>query len=146
MANARKSEQSKGKKTRVPFGANRSKLQVAPIKGYVLRWFNDVDGRVERAVEGGYEFVKPGEVDGLGEGELHEGNTDLNSRVSKIVSRGTDKVIRAVLMKIKKEWYDEDQNSKEAINKQVDDSLRKGSPGGNVVDNQYVPKGHTQQV
>ena len=146
MANARKSEQSKGKNKRVPFGAHRTRLQVNKIPGYVLRWFNDLDGRVERALEGGYEFVKPSEIDGVGESELHEGNTDINSKVSKVVSRGTDTIIRAVLMKIKKEWYEEDQKVKEGINKQVDDSLRQGAPGGNVVENQYVPKGHKQQI
>ena len=146
MANARKQEKSQGKRRRVPFGGNRQKLQVEPIKGYVLRWFNDVDGRVERALDAGYEFATKEEAEGVGNGELHQENTDLGSRVSKVVSRGTDKVVRAVLMKIKQEWYDEDQQLKENRNRMVDDALRAGQPGGNVVENQYVPKGHRQIV
>ena len=132
---------------RVPFGAHRTKLQVEnKIDGYVMRWFNDVDGRLQRAQDGGYVFVDRSEVPSLGQGELHEDNSDLNSKVSKIVSRGKEKPIRAYLMKIQQEWYDEDQMSKESVNQQVDEALRQGTPGGNVVDNQYVPKGHKQQI
>ena len=131
----------KPRRSRKPFGARRTKLQVEPIKGFVLRWFNDVDGRVERAQEGGYEFVQKGEIENIGEFEIHQDNSDVNSKVSKVVSRG-EPVIRAYLMKIKQAWYDEDQAAKEAVNRQVDESLRQGTPGGNVVDNQYVPEGH----
>jgi hypothetical protein len=147
MPNARKSEKSKGKTERVPFGAHRTKLQVEDgINGQVLRWFNDMDGRIERALDGGYQFVKPGEVPRLGQGQIHEDNSDLNTKVSKIVSRGTDKPIRAYLMKIRKSWYDKDQAAKEAINAEIDEALRNNAPGGNVVDNQYVPKGHVQKI
>jgi hypothetical protein len=129
------------------FGAHRTKLQVEDkIKGYVLRWFNDVDGRVQRAQDGGYEFVDPKEVPRLGQGALHQDNSDVNSKVSKVVSRGKQVPIRAYLMKIKEEWYNEDQKKKEQVNQQIDDALRGGEPGGNVVENQYVPKGHKQQI
>lgn len=134
------------KAKRVPFGAHRTKLQVEGIKGYRLRWFNDIDGRIERAMEGGYVFVERDEVPSLGEGALHQDNSDVNSKVSKIVSKGNKKPVRAYLMKIKDEWYDEDQLAKESVNQRVDDALRQGQPGGNVVENQYVPKGHVQQI
>lgn len=130
---------------RVPFGAHRTKLQVeGGIPGYRLRWFNDLDGRIDRALEGGYVFVERSEVPALGEGALHQDNSDVNSKVSKVVSRGTQKPVRAYLMKIKEEWYEEDQVAKESVNIKVDDALRGGAPGGNVVENQYVPKGHRQ--
>lgn len=146
MANIRKQVQSEDTVERVPFGAQRSKLQVKDkIKGYSLRWFNDIDGRIQRAEEGGYVFVQKNEVPRLGQGALHEDNSDVNSKVSKVVSRG-DPVIRAYLMKIKDSYYAEDQRSKEAVNAEIDKALREGTPGGNVVDNQYVPKGHVQRV
>jgi hypothetical protein len=146
MANQRKKQTSKEKVTRVPFGAHRTKLQVADeIKGYKLRWFNDVDGRLARAEQGGYVYVSPDEVPQLGQGQIHQENTDINSKVSKVVSRG-EPVIRAYLMKIKKSWYDKDQADKEVINEKVDEALRDGTPGGNVVENQYVPKGHVQRI
>lgn len=146
MANQRKKTQSKDKVERVPFGAARSKLQVKDeIKGYHLRWFNDQDGRLQRAQEGGYVFVTKDEVPRLGQGALHEDNTDLNSKVSKVVSRG-EPIIRAYLMKIKQSYYDQDQKAKEEGNRDIDRALREGTPGGNVVGNQYVPKGHVQQI
>lgn len=146
MNNSRKSERVKGKRQRIPFGGHRTKLQVDPIPGYVLRWFNDTEDRVQRALDAGYEFCTPEDAGRIGEGELHEDNTDLNTKVSKIVSRGTENPIRAVLMKIKQEWYDEDQRDKEKRNRMVDDAIRAGRPGGNEVENQYVPKGHTQRI
>ena len=48
--------------------------------------------------------------------------------------------------KIKESFWKQDQKAKEAVNDRVDDALRAGTPGGNVVENQYVPKGHKQRV
>ena len=94
-----------------------------------------------------YEFVLENEVPRkIGQGNLHQDNSDINGRVSRVVSRGKTAPIRAFLMKIRKEWYQEDQLAKEEVNKQVDEALRQGTPGGNVVENQYVPKGHRQQI
>jgi len=139
-------EDGKGRRARVPFGAHRTKLQVEEqIPGYHLHWFNNTDGRIERAERGGYEFVMSDEVPLLGQGALHQANSDLNSKVSKIVSRD-DSQLRAYLMKIKQELYDEDQEAKEEVNKRVDEQLRQGTPGGNVVENQYVPEGHVQKI
>ena len=132
---------------RVPFGAHRTKLQVPAIEGYKLRWINDVDGRPDRAIEGGYEFVMKDEVPkAIGQGNLHQDNSDMNGRVSRVVSKGKTTPIRAYLMKIRQEWYDEDQVAKEGVNRQIDEALRQGTPGGNTVENQYVPKGHRQVV
>lgn len=153
MANVRKSEKGEGKRVRVPFGSLRTKLQLSDEDrkafekaGYVCRWFNDQDGRIARAEAAGWEFVTQDEATSIGQGALHQGNTDLNSKVSKVVSRGKENVVSAILMKIKKQFYKEDQMAKEDINRRVDDALRGGTPGGNVVENQYVPKGHTQKI
>jgi len=99
--------------------------------GYVTRWVNDQDGRVERAQGGGYVFVKPEEARSLGQGVVHQGNTSTDSRVSKVVSKG-DTVITAFLMKIKEEYYKEDQLAKEAVNAKVDEVLAAGDSGGQV--------------
>jgi len=147
MAKEKAKADSKEKRKRVPFGAIRTKLQVdEKMPGYVLRWFNDVDGRIEQAIRGGYVYVSPDEVSSLGQGAIHEQNSDVNAKVSKIVSKGKRDSVRAFLMKIKQEWYDEDQAAKEEKNAEIDRALMKGEPGGNVVENQYVPKGHKQIV
>jgi len=143
MSILRKQERTEGKAVRVPFSGPRLRLQLSDAdrktfeeQGYVPRWFNDQDGRIERAQGGGYTFVKPDEVPSLGSGAIHEGNTDLGPVVSKIVSKG-DPVIRGYLMKIQKEYYDADQAAKEEGNAKVDEALAAGGAGGASVENQY---------
>ena len=146
MVNSRKSKTSKGKVKRIPFSGHRKKLHVEEsFPGFVPYWFNDEDDNLNRAEAGGYVFVTKDEVPSIGQGALHQENTDLNSKVSKVVSRG-EPVIRAYLMKIKKAWYKEDRAQQEEINYRVDEALRQGAPSGNIVENQYVPKGHVQKV
>lgn len=145
MSNARKEERNEGKRARVPFGARRSKLQLSDEEakalsdsGYVTRWVNDRDGRVERALSGGYVFVSPEEATSVGGFQLGEGNTDKGAKVSKIVSKG-DTQIRAYLMKIKREYYEEDQKAKEEVNARVDQTLSGGEAGGASIDRKYGP-------
>lgn len=104
------------RKKRVPLGTLRTKLTVAPIDGYVLRWINDVENRILNADAGGYEFVTYEE---LGDRQIGQNNAtpdsrELGTKVSKTVGvteNGTPLV--AYLMKIRQEWYDEDQASKQ---------------------------------
>lgn len=152
MPNTRKAERKEAKRTRVPFGAKRSKLQLSQAEqedferaGYHAHWFNDEHGRIQEALSAGYEFVQQSEALSLGHGQLHEGNQDLSNRVSKHVNKRPPEK-KAFLMKIPLEFYKQDQEAKEEVNRQVDNSLRQGTPGGNVVENQYVPSGHTQKI
>jgi len=133
-----------GRVARVPMGSHRYKLQLSDAdekrfkkRGMVPRWINDQDGRIARAESGGYTFVESQHAKSLGQGAIHQGNSDEGSKVSKIVSRG-EPIIRAYLMEISKEYYDEDQASKEEVNARVDESLARGGAGG-AVENQYGP-------
>jgi pimeloyl-CoA synthetase len=152
MARMRKQEQDEGRRVRVPFGARRSKLQLSEEEakaieddGYVTRWINDADGRIERALAGGYVYVKRDEATSVGSAVITEGNTDIGDKVSKVVSRG-EPIIRAYLMKIQKEYYDEDQAAKEAVNMRVDEALAGGDVGGADIENKYVPGGKTSAI
>ena len=143
MANVRKQEQEKGKVERVPFGGTRYKLQLsdADNEGFkrrrmVPRWFNDQDGRIQRALSGGYKFVKPEYATSLGSGAIHEGSTDPGSRVSKIVSKG-EPVIRAYLMEISKKFWTEDQATKQKVVDKIDEDIARGQIAGAEVENQY---------
>ena len=145
MVNVRKQEREKGKVERVPFGGTRYKLQLSDAddkefkrRKMVPRWFNDQDGRIQRALGGGYKFVKPEHAMSLGSGAIHEGNTDEGSRVSKVVSKG-EPVIRAYLMEISKKFWTEDQAAKQKVNDKVDEALATGQAGGAKVENQYGP-------
>jgi len=138
MDNSREQERSKDKTERVPFGGPRLKLQLSPQdrkmfkkRGMVPRWVNDDGGRIQSALGGGYNFVKPVHAGSLGQGALHQDGKDAESgaRVSLIVSKG-DPVMRAYLMEIKEEFHKEDQIAKESVNMQVDEALAAGGAGG----------------
>jgi len=142
----RRKERQEAKVERIPFGGLRLKLQLSDAefrkfkeRGMVPHWFNDQDGRVEQAQAAGYTFVRPEHARSLGHNAIHEGNTDVGSKVSKIVTKGKDLVMRAYLMEIKKEFYDEDQAAKQAINDKVDEALALGGKGGADVEHAYRP-------
>lgn len=127
------------KRKRVAFSANRKRLQVdAQFPGYVTRWFNDQDDRLQRAEDAGYEFVNRREISQVGDKDITSGNTDVNSRVSRVVGRSANQQgIRAYFMKIPEAFYKEDQAKKEAVNALVDEAIRAGTAGGAEVKNQY---------
>jgi hypothetical protein len=103
----------------------------------VPRWFNDESGRIGQALGGGYNYVAPEHATSLGQGALHRGSTDPSkARVSVVVSRG-DPIIRAYLMEIKKEYWEQDQAAKEEVNQKVDEALAVGGAGGASIENQY---------
>lgn len=105
---------------RIPFDGPTLKLAAPEIPGYVLYWFLDSPGRIERALQAGYEYVDESEVQvnnrTLGSGVLENGSADMGTRVSVIAggrdvdSRGN--ATKHYLMKIKEEWWREDQEAK----------------------------------
>ena len=140
----RREAREAGKPVRVPLGGRRSKLQMSEEdrKGFVQRnvvprWINDDGGRLQAAQAGGYTYVDPKHVTSLGEGVLAEGNTDLGSKVSKIVTRASsdDSATTAYLMEIKKKFWTADQATKEERNAEVDTALAIGE--GGTTEHQY---------
>jgi len=131
------------RRERTPFSANRTRLEVRFKdkdfhKKFFSRWFNDQDGRVERAEDAGYQFVTPDEVVGVGQREVHSGNTDLGSKVSRVVGRMEGNIpVRAVLMKLPMSLHKQDQALKEERNKLVDKAIRAGKAGGAEIGNKY---------
>lgn len=134
------------KKARVPMGGHRTKLQLSEADmrkfkeaGKHVHWINDQDGRVEQALQAGYTFVDPADVPSLGANDLHQENSDLNSKVSKVTGRG-DKAMRSYLMAINQEWYDEDRAAHEQnVNMLVDHALRPVDQGGQSIEGGYTP-------
>ena len=100
-----KTKERRGK--RVPVGT-RQKLMVDKREldlGYEHRFVNNKPGRIEMFEEGGWEIVKGKKK--IGDPGIGEG-TQMGSAVTKDVGQGTT----GVLMRIKKEWYKEDQDAK----------------------------------
>lgn len=133
----------KTRRVRVPFSGPRKKLDVIwadkkSAEAYVARWVNDQGNRIQDALAAGYDFVLQEEIAGVGVSDVHSGNTDIGSRVSRVVGRtNTNDSIRAYLMKIEKGFYDEDQLAKESHNQLTDHSVRAGTVGGAMIGNQY---------
>lgn len=135
-----KSSPKPGRKERIPLGTVRQKLSAPSVDGKVRRWINDDGGRIPMAEQGGYEFVTD---DGLkiGETNLGSGNQDLGSRVSRIVgTKANGEPLRAYLMEIDKDSYDEDQAAKAAKIKETDDQIRHGNIERKPDDGRYVPR------
>ena len=121
---------------RVPMSVPVQRLEAPDIPGYHLHWFVGSPERLQRALDGGYEFVDERETKinnvSLGSESTRSGNTDMGSRVSVVSGQEVGKdgqPTRLILMKIKQEWWEEDQKLVEARNEQVAAALRGGLLG-----------------
>lgn len=95
------------KKVRIPISGNRDILTVkGKDNGFVYRWVNDKDGRIETFKAAGYETVDSPDIE-IGVEGVKTGS-NLGSTVSKSVGQGTT----AYLMRIEKEYYKEDKLAK----------------------------------
>ena len=137
-------------RTRIPMSVPVQRLEVPEIPGYHLHWFYGGPDRIHRAQQGGYEFVEDNEIQmnntTLGGTSTRTGNTDMGSRVSVISGQEIGKdgqPMRLMLMKIKQEWYEEDQKLVEDRNQKVVDTLLGGMAGGGDPLQRYVDKSRT---
>ncbi len=96
---------------RVPISGNRDVLTVSGIpKGYVARWVNDVDDRIQKFKAAGYEFVTD---EGVTTGDRTVNNGD---NVGSVITKNVGGGVVGYLMAQRQEYYDEDQaNSQAAI-------------------------------
>ena len=133
MAIGRKSEMDRTpeRAKRVPISGSRNVLTVeGQDNDFVYRWVNDKDGRIDRFKAAYYELVKDDVKVGDKTVDSASGN---NGNVSKDVGNG----ITAYLMRIKKEWFLEDQAAKQVEVDRSEESMKRelnkqgdGSYGG----------------
>jgi hypothetical protein len=91
-------------------------------------------------MDSGYEFVRPDEVGGVSENVVSR-NGDLGERIRYLVNpRAQGSEQYGYLMKIRQEWYEEDQAELQAKNNRIDNAIRGGKVSG---ENPafYVPNG-----
>jgi len=112
------------RRERIPFGTPVSKLKGPKDPNFVYRYFNDSwmkePDRVKRAKEAGYEIVDG--YDSITVGTNEDGSA-----------------IKGVLMRIPKEWYDEDQKAKMRELDKVDAEINRGKFQEKPGDRRYVP-------
>lgn len=124
---------------RVPLGVPRMKLTAHNIpKDKVGRWINDKPGRLADAVRGSYDFInKDGIIVGTG---YEDENEDMGSRVSRVVGKEDDGTpIKAYLMVIDKDLYEEDQKEKMKQVDMVDKAIKGGKFLEKSGDKRYIP-------
>jgi hypothetical protein len=107
---------------RIPMSVPRRKMEAPEIPGFHLHWF--LESNVHAALQGGYEFVDINEVPtnqmGVGNDTTISGSADLGARVKIIAGTGVDNQPEyQVLMKIREEWWQDDQKVIEARNASV---------------------------
>ncbi len=139
---------------RIPMSVPVRNLEVPDIPGYHLHWFVNTPARIDRALAGGYEFVDSKEMRltqaGLGTNTTHSGNTDMGSHVSVVSGTNEEgQTERLILMKIKQEWYEEDQKELEKRNDSVAEALAGGLMGADKdaagdTNHRYVDKARTR--
>ena len=88
--------------------------------GYVYRVVNDIDGRIDDLLEIGYEVVPQTKVIRDGDKRVDDASA-LGSNSSISLGRGD----RGVVMRIKKEWYDEDQKAKAVRADELESTMKK---------------------
>ena len=111
--------QGDGRKKRTPLGVPVQRLQANVPPSMTGRWTNDTPGRIQRALEGGYEFISS-------DGEAVQ---DREGCRSEIVGTGRDGgAMRAYLMAIPTVLYEKDQRAKAALNKERMTAIKRGGP------------------
>jgi hypothetical protein len=103
---------------RIPVSGNRDILTVHnKEKGFVYRWVLDVGNRIPKFQQGGYEVAPD---NGILVGDARTGvPTQYGSAVVATSKDGQ----KLVLMRIKEEWFNEDQNAKEDSLRATEDSM-----------------------
>jgi len=91
---------------RTPLGARNRLTFSKQDPNFVYRWVNDQDDRLNQALEASYEFVR-GDDSLAGDSRLEAKSID--GRISKPAGNG----VRTFLMRIHKDFYHADQQSKQ---------------------------------
>lgn len=114
-----------GRVSRTPIG----RRNILTVKGkdpnYVYRVVNDTGDRVQAFLDAGYELVKDQEV------RVGDKRVDRTSAEGSISQLAVGQGVKAFVMRIKKEWYDEDQNSKQRYINEVEAATKAKALDGN---------------
>jgi hypothetical protein len=134
MANEKRTE----RKERIPVNGARDILTVRnKDPNYEYRWVLDIPGRLIKFQDGGWEVVSE-------DLEVGQKAVDSPSKVGSAITKnmGGNKV--GVLMRIPREWYNEDQMAKQdkvdALEASMQEDLRQGRIPG-TRESAYIPDG-----
>jgi hypothetical protein len=128
-------------RSRIPLGRHRRKLSIDHLNipaDKVARWVNDKPGRLNQALEGGYQMVRNPIDETAGERTLVTESIG-DSLTAVVGSDEAGRAITAYLMVIDKDLYEEDQAFKQLEVDALDEAITEGrvEPG----EGQYIPSG-----
>lgn len=98
-----------GRVRRVPVSGRNVLTVQGKDPNYVYRIVNDEEDRITRFLDGGYELVPDKAVE---VGDKRVGQTSSEGTVKQLSVGGGKK---AVVMRIRKDWYEEDQKAKQGF-------------------------------
>lgn len=106
---------------RIPVAGPRNVLTVAnKDPNFEYRFVNDTGDRIERFKAGGWEVV-------TSEDEVGDKKVDRGTKLGSAITKAVGGQVTAVLMRIPKEWYMEDQAAKQAEIDALEATMRQTS-------------------
>ncbi len=111
------SREPKNRPQRTPLGQRNRLTWKDKDPNFVYRWINNQDARIAEAKEAGYEFVVSDEQGG---DKRAAEASKMGAKVSKSVGGG----MTGFLMRIPKEYYEEDQAAKAGKVNDLEKSLK----------------------
>lgn len=113
-----KSRTATSRPQRTPVGGSRNRLSVTnKDPDFEYRWVNDEDDRIQELQERGYEICQ------LSDHKLsYKARVDIATPTDNMLSVGGG--MKSVLMKIRKDWHQEDQAAKQKIVDEREEGLK----------------------
>ena len=131
MARTTSTAEASARPRRTPL-TRRNRLSVQNKEpGFVYRIVNDVDDRVSQMQESGYELCEKAQVGAIGDKRV-DNTASIGSIAHFSVGQGT----KAVVMRIRDEWYKEDQTVKQQEVNAIEAAMNQESREAG----DYVPK------
>lgn len=113
-----------GRVRRTPVGRRNVLTLTGKEPGYEYRFVNDTGDRVQQFLDAGYEFVEAKSVQ-VGDARIGRPSAEgTNAQAS--VGQG----VRAYAMRIREDWYDEDQAAKQAHVKAIEEATKEKALDG----------------
>lgn len=103
---------------RIPVGQGNVLTVKGQEEGYIYRFVNDEGDRIAKFLDAGYEIVGADKVR-VGDKRVNSATPEGTS-AQAVVGNGR----KAVVMRIRKEWYDEDQQAKQDRVNKLEQSLK----------------------
>jgi len=113
-----------GRPQRVPVSTRNVLTVAGKDPGYNYRIVNDTGDRIQKFLEGGYELVSDASVK-VGDKRVNSASSE-GSHKQIAVGKGE----KAYVMRIRKEWYDDDQTAKLQRVKELEDATKQKALDG----------------